>query len=307
MHWSVYYVAYLLPLTAFLGLWSERAWFLTPAFSYGLVPAVDLIFHRVWGEVDDELSPDDEYAWVYRATLWAWPLVETVLMVRSIQDVVRDGRVFSWRFCARVLAMGFVSAGGINVAHELFHKSSTAEKCLGRFLLILAGYGHFHVEHTLGHHRRVATPEDPATAPLGQSFYAFFPRVVWGSWCHAWSLRPREVAALVLAETLGAAVVCTSWGLLAMVFFAAQALVAIFILEKINYIEQYVWSPSSPNFLSLPTLTPSPTYSYGLRRIQHYDGSFEKIGPQHSWDAPQTVTNVMLFKLQRHSDHHLRK
>ncbi len=31
---------------------------------------------------------------------------------------------------------------------------------------------------------------------------------------------------------------------------------------------------------------------------------YESIKMHHSWNAPQTVSNYMLFKLQRHSDHH---
>ncbi|WP_433119007.1 hypothetical protein [Micromonospora sp. CA-246542] len=37
-----------------------------------------------------------------------------------------------------------------------------------------AAYGHFHVEHTGGHHVRVATPEDPASPRLGESIWAFW-------------------------------------------------------------------------------------------------------------------------------------
>nr|BFE73976.1 hypothetical protein GCM10020092_072770 [Actinoplanes digitatis] len=50
------------------------------------------------------------------------------------------------------------------------------------------GYGHFFVEHNRGHHVRVATPEDPASSRLGESYYRFWPRTVLGSLRSAWRL-----------------------------------------------------------------------------------------------------------------------
>jgi alkane 1-monooxygenase len=69
----------------------------------------------------------------------------------------------------------------INTAHELGHKRSAHERWLSKLALAQTCYGHFFVEHNRGHHVRVATPEDPASARLGESFWAFLPRTVWGS------------------------------------------------------------------------------------------------------------------------------
>ncbi|MCH8150382.1 MAG: hypothetical protein IH987_20790, partial [Planctomycetes bacterium] len=66
-------------------------------------------------------------------------------------------------------------------AHELGHKHAAWERWLSRVVLAPVAYGHFFVEHNRGHHRRVATPEDPASARLGESFWAFLPRTVLGS------------------------------------------------------------------------------------------------------------------------------
>ena len=54
----------------------------------------------------------------------------------------------------------------INTAHELGHKRPLWERRLALLALGPVAYGHFHVEHNRGHHRRVATPEDPASARL---------------------------------------------------------------------------------------------------------------------------------------------
>ena len=81
-----------------------------------------------------------------------------------------------------------VSGIAINTAHELGHKRASLERWLSRVALAQSGYGHFFIEHNRGHHVRVATPEDPASARLGESFYAFWPRTVLGSLRSAWEL-----------------------------------------------------------------------------------------------------------------------
>src|SRR4051794_30684640 len=84
--------------------------------------------------------------------------------------------------------MGVVGGIAINTAHELGHKRDNMEKWLSRVALAQTGYGHFFIEHNRGHHVRVATPEDPASSRLGESFWAFLPRTVSGSLRSAWGI-----------------------------------------------------------------------------------------------------------------------
>ncbi|CAN0204105.1 unnamed protein product, partial [Hapterophycus canaliculatus] len=42
-----------------------------------------------------------------------------------------------------------------------------------------------------------------------------------------------------------------------------------------------------------------------LERKQNEQGRPEPVGYEHSWDAPHRLTNMVLFKLQRHGDHHV--
>ena len=60
-----------------------------------------------------------------------------------------------------------------------------------------------------------------------------------------------------------------------------QALIGIWLMETINYLEHY-----------------------GLRRQRRADGRYEQVRPSHSWNSNSVVSNVFLFHLQRHSDHH---
>ena len=83
----------------------------------------------------------------------------------------------------------------INTAHELGHKRKQHEKWLSKVALAQTGYGHFFIEHNRGHHVRVATPEDPASSRLGESFWEFLPRTVVGSLRSALHLEKVRLAA----------------------------------------------------------------------------------------------------------------
>jgi alkane 1-monooxygenase len=195
-----------------------------------------------------------------------------------------------------VLSMGTVSGIlAINVAHELIHKPSRIEQWGGGLLLASVAYGTFKVEHVLGHHTWVATDRDPSSAARGQSVYAFVPRAIARNVQSAfdiqrarlqrqglstWSLRNEllvwsAISALLLAGAFAVA------GLKGALFLVGQAIVAIVLLEIINYIEHY-----------------------GLRRAQRDDGRFVAVTPMHSWNSSYFLSNAYLFQLQRHSDHH---
>jgi alkane 1-monooxygenase len=183
---------------------------------------------------------------------------------------------------------------GIVVAHELIHRSNRLDRILGNALLVLVCYRHWATEHVAGHHRWVGTPKDPATARIGEALPAFIVRSVVHSFWSAWRIEQRRNArrgiktplrnpafwGLVLSGAV-AAVLGVVFGVQAVWFLLAQAALAIGLLETINYIEHY-----------------------GLERRQVRPGVYERVTPLHSWNASQRLTNVLLFNLQRHSDHH---
>jgi alkane 1-monooxygenase len=169
------------------------------------------------------------------------------------------------------------------------------ERWLSKIALAPTGYGHFYVEHNRGHHTRVATPDDPASARLGESFWRFWPRTVAGSLRSAWRLetsrfriRSRSpwtfrndiLNAGVMTVALFIAAVAV-FGVGVVPFFLLQAVVGFSLLEVVNYLEHY-----------------------GLCRQRNAAGRYEKVDPRHSWNSDRIVTNVFLFQLQRHSDHH---
>ncbi|MBI5790478.1 MAG: alkane 1-monooxygenase [Rhodocyclales bacterium] len=194
------------------------------------------------------------------------------------------------------LSVGIVGGAiGITYAHELIHKPTALERNAGGLLLALVAYGGFKVEHVYGHHVDVATPRDTSTARLGQSAYAFLLRSLLVNPVRAWQLAGERLHARGLPAwhwrnemylwhglTLLVAAAMTAWlGWAGLGFFALQALVAIMLLELVNYIEHY-----------------------GLLRRQRPDGSYERVTPRHSWNDSHHLSNLALLNLQRHSDHH---
>ncbi len=191
--------------------------------------------------------------------------------------------------------MGAVNGIAINTAHELSHKQDRIDHLLSHMALVPTGYNHFRVEHPYGHHKRAATPEDPASSQMGETFYEFWPRTVLGSLKSAieietnrlkrkgkqfWSKDNELLQGWAMSATFHASMV-KLFGKGAIPYLATQAFYGISLFEIINYIEHY-----------------------GLLRQKKADGNYERTMPEHSWNNNNIVTNLFLYQLQRHSDHH---
>ena len=53
------------------------------------------------------------------------------------------------------------------VSHEIFHKLGFWNRFIGTIQMSKNLYMHFTYEHLYGHHKKVATPHDPASAEQG--------------------------------------------------------------------------------------------------------------------------------------------
>ncbi len=155
-------------------------WFFGPLLVFVIFPVLDILIG-----MDAENPPDSVIKWLEQDRYYRWC---TYVFI----PVQYAGLVFACALWAGgalstvdsiglALTMGMVSGIAINTAHELGHKRADLEKWLSKVALAQSGYGHFFIEHNRGHHVRVATPEDPASARLGESFWAFLPRTVSGS------------------------------------------------------------------------------------------------------------------------------
>ncbi|HTN48364.1 MAG TPA: alkane 1-monooxygenase [Burkholderiaceae bacterium] len=259
---------------------------LTLVITFVLIPLIDAAVGRPQPGKDRPVPALARWIPRLQLPLQVWLMVEAMRIAPSLPML--ELIVFA-------MAVGTVTGGlGITVAHELGHRSSTLDRLIAKALLVSVAYGHFFVEHVRGHHVRVATAEDPATAPRGMNVYRFIVRSVVGSFLHAWHLEALRLAhhgrspwrldnwvALGTAlSLLLLAVVTAVWGGHAALLFALQAAVAVALLEIINYIEHY-----------------------GLQR-RYLDGRYEPVREHHSWNADWVVSNWILFNLQLHSDHH---
>ncbi|MDT9000003.1 alkane 1-monooxygenase [Paucibacter sp. APW11] len=201
-----------------------------------------------------------------------------------------------WGWAGLVLSVGGINGVAINTAHELGHKLPRWERWLARLALAPACYGHFYIEHNRGHHLRVATPEDPASSRMGESFWAFLPRTMLGSLRSAWQLEAERLdrqgrpalhwrnaclqAWAMSALLFGGLVLWLGWAVLP--FLLIQAFYGASLLEVVNYIEHYGL----------------------LRPLDAATGRPVRCAPEHSWNSSHRVSNLFLYQLQRHSDHH---
>jgi alkane 1-monooxygenase len=249
--------------------------------------------------MDARNPPDDVIKWLeqdryYRWCTYAYLPVQYAGLVLACW-LWSSGKLSTIEDIGLALTVGMVSGIAINTAHELGHKRASLERWLSRVALAQSGYGHFFIEHNRGHHVRVATPEDPASARFGESFYAFLPRTVIGSLRSAWELelvRLRRSGSSPLTlhnDILNAwamtvvlfSALAIGFGAVVLPYLILQAVIGFSLLEVVNYLEHY-----------------------GLMRQKREDGRYERTRPEHSWNSNSAASNVLLYHLQRHSDHH---
>jgi alkane 1-monooxygenase len=271
-------------------------WFWGPIFVFGVMPLLDTFIGK-----DSSNPPESVVRWLeqdryYRWCTYAFLPLQYLALVGGAW-LLADGGLTTLEQLGLALTLGCVNGVGINTAHELGHKRAKLERRLSKVALAPTGYGHFFVEHNRGHHVRVATPEDPASSRMGESFYRFWPRTVRGSLVSAvelererlaregrgfWTPRNDILTAWLMTAVLFAALTA-AFGPEILPWLAVQAVFGFSLLEVVNYLEHY-----------------------GLLRARRADGSgrYERTRPEHSWNSDNVSSNVLLYHLQRHSDHH---
>ncbi len=269
-------------------------WFYGPFLVFVIFPLLDIAVG-----VDAENPPDSIIKWLEQDRYYRW--CTYVFIPVQYAGLIfacwlwADGGLSTIDSIGLALTMGMVSGIAINTAHELGHKRADLEKWLSKVALAQSGYGHFFIEHNRGHHVRVATPEDPASSRMGESFWAFLPRTVSGSLSSAWGIERARLERLghsawsihndilqAWAMTVGLfALLAIVFGPVVLPYLLLQAVLGFSLLEVVNYLEHY-----------------------GLRRQKKDDGRYERCRPEHSWNSNNVASNVLLYHLQRHSDHH---
>lgn len=261
---------------------------------HAIIPLADVIVGRDDSNPPDsamkDLAQDPYYQRIAHAFI---PLQYMAHGLLAYQYIKRDLPWYNRLGIA--LTAGIGSGIAINTAHELGHKIDGVNRTLARISLAPACYGHFAIEHNFGHHRRVATPQDPASSQYNESFWQFLPRTVIEGLRSSIAIEYERLARrdkrfwtidneLLQGWAMSALLYATlykAFGAKIIPFIGIQAFYGFSLLEVVNYLEHY-----------------------GLLRAKDEKGHYERTQPEQSWNSNHTVTNLFLYQLQRHSDHH---
>jgi alkane 1-monooxygenase len=290
----------LYPLEPLLGIWlhwltSNEWWLLLPfALNYGLGPAIDWLLGEDTNNPPEEVVMQLEQDHYYRRlTYAAVPLHYVSLIGTAWYASSQNLSVFG--FLSLAIVAGMTAGLAINTGHELGHKNSRIEKHLAKVVLALPAYGHFTIDHNRGHHRNVSTPADPASARMGESIYHFALREVPGAFLEAWAIEKDRLTRRGMSVWHPDNQILQSYALTAVLTIAlivAFGWVMIPFLLIHNVLAY--WQLTSANYIE----------HYGLLRGIDENGKLERCAPHHSWNSNHVFSNLVLFHLERHSDHH---
>ena len=264
-------------------------------YAWILIPVTELFLKPNPGNMnaaEEDLASSNK---IYDIFLYLIVVLQFLALFIFLGGIKHDS--LSWfEISGRVWVMGLLCGTfGINVGHELGHRVNKFEQVMAKMLLLSSLYMHFFIEHNKGHHKRVATPDDPSSARFGESVYAFYFRSIIFSYFSAWSIankdlkkkgRPlysllNEMIQFHLVQAAFILIILLIFGWFPTLCFLVAALIGILLLETVNYIEHY-----------------------GLQRKPLGEGKYERAMPVHSWNSDHVIGRLMLFELSRHSDHH---
>lgn len=291
-----YLSVFLLPITALVSF-TARGWltFLPLIYAFGLIPLLELFFRPDHSNLDKAEQEMIKKEFVYDLLLYLIVPVQVAAVVYFLSSISEAGLGFM-ELTGRIVSMGILcGVFGINVAHELGHRTKKFEKFFSKTLLLTSLYMHFFIEHNRGHHKNVATEKDPASARLNENIYAFWLRSVTKSYLSAWNIEARRLSGkglrpwglqnqmlqFQLIQVMFLGLIFLIFGFTTLLYFMISAILGILLLESVNYIEHY-----------------------GLLRAKVEKDRYERVKPHHSWNSDHVIGRVVLFELSRHSDHH---
>jgi alkane 1-monooxygenase len=285
--------AALLPVLAWVlggGLW----YWATPVLLLGVAPFVDRLLGEDNANVPPALEARYERSLYYRATLWLyWPVQVGVVLL--CYHLISSDSLALYEQIGLGFSMVVAVSLGATLGHELCHHPSRLDRFVGVQALSLCGMANFLIYHNYGHHNLVATPEDPASARFGQSFWSFTAGNIWKKFKLSWTieaerlrrqgrgvLSPRNLMLWLTANEL-AWVVGLTWyfGPIALLLFPLHWIVPRFLLSVGDYLEHY-----------------------GLARKKLPSGEYEPPRAIHSWDDSYMLSNFLFTVVDRHADHH---
>lgn len=297
----MWWLAYSVPLMPVISVWlylvsgqNPIATLLPLVFFFVFIPLLDFVIGEDVTnpppEIIELMEADRYYSWLLYLSV---PLFWLGLLVPAWLVGTHD--LPWWAILAMAVGTGYSSGTAITVGHELGHKLNKTDRVMAILANAVSGYGHFCIEHNRGHHTWVATPEDCSSARFNESVYAFALRDSFGALVNGWRReiermrrkgRPalhwsNEILQGYTITLVVALLLIALFGPVMIPFLLIQYAVGWYALSQANYVEHY-----------------------GLKRQKLANGRYEQVQPHHSWNTNHLISNVMLFHLQRHSDHH---
>ncbi len=273
----------------------NEAWFLLPfLINYVISPVLDWLIGEDTNNPPEEVVMQLDQDPYYRRLTYAIVPLHFASLVGGVWYATTTPLSW-WAFLLLALFVGFTSGLAINTAHELGHKNSKLEKLLAKIVLAVPAYGHFTIEHNRGHHKTVSTFKDPASARMGESIYKFALREIPGAFRGAWKIESDRLKSRDKSvwhpnnQILPSYALTAAMSLLFLLLFGWLALPFLLVHNMAAY-----WQLTSANYIE----------HYGLLRIADENGKLERCEPHHSWNSNHTFSNLALFHLERHSDHH---
>lgn len=263
-------------------------------YQYVMIPAADAIFKEDRHNPPEAVVPAMSRDPWYKVAIYL-PIPLQFLSFFAVCWFIGTQGVPLWAMAALTWSAGLGAGGIMTLTHELGHRTNKTDRRLAKIGNALIGYGHFNIEHNAGHHVHVATPEDPASARMGESLYRFGARELSGCFKRGWALERRrlerlgkpvyshhnEILQVYVATAIIAAGLVAAFGWIMVPFLLVHHFIGWTTLTQANYIEHY-----------------------GLKRQKLENGRYERVQPKHSWNSNHIISNLLVYNLERHSDHH---
>ena len=293
-----YLFAYSIPLMTLVSIsYNGILTFATPLYAFIFIPLLEIIlkdYDREYSESQKEKRLNNILfdILLYLNIPFVFGLLAYGFWVLETKSLL------PFEMVGIVLSLGILLAtNAINVAHELGHRKTQRERTLSKLLLLPCLYMHFYLEHNFGHHKNVATPEDPATSKKNQSVYHFWITSVLKQYKNAWQIQlsilakgnhtyfslKNDMLWYSIFQLCYLDLCFLFFGISGLLFALAVGVLSFVFLETINYVEHY-----------------------GLVRKKLSSGRYERVQTHHSWNSNHIIGRIVLYELTRHSDHHFK-
>ena len=291
-----YLAAYTIPIATAISIFSNGIFTYTAVFyAFFVIPSIEMLVGKDEKNLSTEEKKEKKYLKLFDIMLYMnVPIVYGLLFTALNNFYLFEYTTFET--IGLFFSTGILLAtNAINVGHELGHRKTFYERFLSKTLFLPCLYMHFYIEHNFGHHLKVGTPDDGATAKYNQNVYSFWITSVTKQYIDAWKKQmellkrngnsfisiKNDMMWYVLIQSAYLFTIYSVFSTKGLIFATAVGVISFLFLETINYIEHY-----------------------GLKRKMLPSGRYERVREIHSWNSNHSIGRIVLYELTRHSDHH---